>query len=116
MVNARIQKNLNSFEVCIILPWSPITCHCNSIWITFAHSWLAQTNPADVARVESRTFISTNESRDTIPTPKPGVKGTLGNWMSPEDMDNAIKLRFPGCMKGEYSHNSHMKLYEGECW
>uniref|UniRef100_T2KG11 Phosphoenolpyruvate carboxykinase [GTP] n=1 Tax=Blattella germanica TaxID=6973 RepID=T2KG11_BLAGE len=66
----------------------------------YENCWLARTNPADVARVESKTFICTEERRDTIPTPLPGVKGTLGNWMSPEDMDKAIRLRFPGCMRG----------------
>lgn len=30
-----------------------------------------------------------------------GVKGTLGNWMSLEDMDKAIEERFPGCMEGK---------------
>ncbi|CAG2105473.1 unnamed protein product [Medioppia subpectinata] len=55
---------------------------------------------SDVARVESQTYISTHNKRDTIPTPKDGVKGTLGNWMSREDLDNALNQRFPGCMKG----------------
>lgn len=63
-------------------------------------SWLALTNPADVARVESRTFMCTRNKRDTIPKTMAGVKGTLGNWMSLEDMDKAIKERFPGCMEG----------------
>ena len=64
------------------------------------YSWLAKTNPADVARVESRTFICTNSKNETIPTPRNGVKGTLGNWISPEDMDQAVMNCFPGCMKG----------------
>lgn len=64
-------------------------------------SWLALTNPADVARVESRTFMCTRNKRDTIPKTMPGVKGTLGNWMSLEDMDKAIEERFPGCMEGK---------------
>ncbi|KAK3086496.1 hypothetical protein FSP39_019249 [Pinctada imbricata] len=62
--------------------------------------WLAKTDPADVARVESKTFISTEEERDTIPIPKSGVKGTLGKWMSPEDLDTELNMRFPGCMEG----------------
>lgn len=44
----------------------------------FISSWLARTDPADVARVESRTVISTPKREDTVPTPKDGVKGTLG--------------------------------------
>ncbi|XP_012147354.2 phosphoenolpyruvate carboxykinase [GTP] isoform X2 [Megachile rotundata] len=67
----------------------------------YENCWLARTNPADVARVEKRTFISTESKRDTIPTPRDGVTGELGNWISPDDMDKAILERFPGCMKGK---------------
>ncbi|XP_065316392.1 phosphoenolpyruvate carboxykinase, cytosolic [GTP]-like isoform X2 [Gordionus sp. m RMFG-2023] len=67
----------------------------------YQNCWLTLTDPADVARVESKTFISTPEKRETVPTPKEGVKGTLGNWMSPKDMSKALwQDRFPGCMKG----------------
>jgi len=61
---------------------------------------LAKTNPADVARVEKCTFISTDLKSDTIPTPRKGIIGELGNWISPNDMEKAILERFPGCMKG----------------
>lgn len=61
---------------------------------------LAQTDPHDVARVESKTFISTKLQREAVPLPKPGVKGQLGNWMSPRDLETAMQERFPGCMKG----------------
>lgn len=66
----------------------------------FCFSWLARTNPADTARVESKTFICTENKADTIPTPKEGIKGTLGNWISPPDMAAAVQNRFAGCMKG----------------
>jgi phosphoenolpyruvate carboxykinase (GTP) len=66
----------------------------------YQNCWLARTNPADTARVESKTFISTEKRAETIPTTKEGIKGTLGNWISPRDMDVAIKDRFTGCMKG----------------
>ncbi|CAN7992349.1 unnamed protein product, partial [Ixodes hexagonus] len=66
----------------------------------YRNCYLARTDPADVARVESRTFISTERREDTIPTPKEGIKGTLGNWMSPSDLQKALDERFPGCMKG----------------
>ncbi|KAJ8302436.1 hypothetical protein KUTeg_018832 [Tegillarca granosa] len=62
--------------------------------------WLARTDPADVARVESLTFISTEEERDTIPIPKAGIKGQLGNWIAPEDLETELNMRFPGSMKG----------------
>nr|XP_012215477.1 PREDICTED: phosphoenolpyruvate carboxykinase [GTP]-like [Linepithema humile] len=65
-----------------------------------SNSWLAKTSPADVARVEKHTFISTDKKRDTVPTPRKGIIGDLGNWISPRDMDQAILERFPGCMKG----------------
>ncbi|XP_067629262.1 phosphoenolpyruvate carboxykinase [GTP] isoform X2 [Eurosta solidaginis] len=66
----------------------------------YENCWLARTNPADVARVESRTFICTENIDETIPTPKEGVRGTLGNWISPDDFQQSIHGRFPGCMKG----------------
>ncbi|XP_065073162.1 phosphoenolpyruvate carboxykinase [GTP]-like [Ochlerotatus camptorhynchus] len=66
----------------------------------YDNCWLARTNPADVARVESKTFICTQRREQAIPTPKDGVKGTLGNWITPEDYEKAIRSRFPGCMKG----------------
>lgn len=66
----------------------------------YDNCWLARTNPADVARVESKTFICTDKRETTIPTPKDGVQGTLGNWISSTDYQKAIDARFPGCMKG----------------
>lgn len=63
-------------------------------------SWLARTDPRDVARVESKTVIVTQEQRDTVPTPLGGVVSQLGRWMSPEEFDKAMAQRFPGCMKG----------------
>ncbi|KAI7687024.1 Phosphoenolpyruvate carboxykinase [Sarcoptes scabiei] len=64
------------------------------------YPWLARTDPADVARVESKTIISTPNRRDTIPNTKPGIDGTLGKWLSPNDLEKALDDRFPGCMKG----------------
>nr|XP_054927905.1 phosphoenolpyruvate carboxykinase [GTP]-like [Dermacentor andersoni] len=66
----------------------------------YRNCYLARTDPADVARVESKTFITTERREETIPTPKEGIKGTLGNWMSPTDLQKALGDRFPGCMKG----------------
>ncbi|GAB0097848.1 phosphoenolpyruvate carboxykinase [Sergentomyia squamirostris] len=66
----------------------------------YDNCWLARTNPADVARVESRTFICTERREESIPTPKAGVAGTLGHWIAPPAYDQAIQDRFPGCMKG----------------
>lgn len=66
----------------------------------YENCWLARTDPADVARVESKTFICTPRKSDTIPEPAPGVTGSLGHWISPGNMDKAVSERFPGCMRG----------------
>lgn len=72
--------------------------------IIYDHSWLARTDPRDVARVESKTVIVTQEQKDTVPTPIGGGVSQLGRWMSPEEFDKAMALRFPGCMKGTTAH------------
>ncbi|XP_022092114.1 phosphoenolpyruvate carboxykinase, cytosolic [GTP]-like isoform X2 [Acanthaster planci] len=66
----------------------------------YENCWLARTDPKDVARVESKTVISTPYQRDTVPIPREGVEGTVGKWISPGDLQKAIDDRFPGCMKG----------------
>jgi phosphoenolpyruvate carboxykinase (GTP) len=65
----------------------------------YENCWLARTHPGDVARVESRTFICTENREDTIPSIQKESNGSLGNWISPEDMNKAVQDRFPGCMK-----------------
>ncbi|KAF2367577.1 Phosphoenolpyruvate carboxykinase GTP-utilizing C-terminal [Trinorchestia longiramus] len=62
--------------------------------------YLARTSPDDVARVESRTFVVTTNKVDAVPEPQADVKGMLGNWMSPNNLKNIVKERFPGCMAG----------------
>lgn len=69
----------------------------------YLFSWLTRTDPADVARVESKTVICTDQQRDTIPIPREGVDSKLGKWISPSDMETAFNSRFPGCMKGIYT-------------
>ena len=77
------------------------------------NNWLALTDPQDVARVESRTVISTSKQIETIPTPTHGFKegdpstnlrgikcSALGNWMSLDDFQYELDRRLPGCMKG----------------
>ncbi|KFP33002.1 Phosphoenolpyruvate carboxykinase, cytosolic [GTP] [Colius striatus] len=65
----------------------------------YENCWLALTDPRDVARIESKTVIITQEQRDTIPIPKTGTS-QLGRWMSEEDFEKAFNTRFPGCMQG----------------
>lgn len=61
---------------------------------------MARSSPRDVARVESKTFICTENRRDAVNVPRGSAKGQLGNWMSPADADRAVAERFPGCMEG----------------
>ncbi|KAM8996379.1 phosphoenolpyruvate carboxykinase, cytosolic [GTP] [Ara ararauna] len=65
----------------------------------YENCWLALTDPRDVARIESKTVIITQEQRDTTPIPKTGTS-QLGHWMSEEDFEKAFNIRFPGCMEG----------------
>ncbi|XP_053560334.1 phosphoenolpyruvate carboxykinase, cytosolic [GTP] [Bombina bombina] len=65
----------------------------------YENCWLALTDPRDVARIESKTVIVTQEQRDTVPVAKSGIS-QLGRWMSENDFEKAFKARFPGCMKG----------------
>lgn len=67
-------------------------------------SWLARTDPKDVARVESKTVIVTKNHRDTVPIPAGGAKSQLGSWMSESDWQRAREERFPGCMTGRLEH------------
>lgn len=62
--------------------------------------YICRTDPKDVARVEGKTFICTNEKYESVPHAKDNAKGGLGLWKSPEDMKVMLEERFPGCMAG----------------
>ena len=55
-----------------------------------------------MARVESKTVISTPERLESVPPTADGVAGRLGHWMAPNQLDAKVQELFPGCMRGRF--------------
>jgi len=65
--------------------WVPLNAHLRP------HSFLARSDPQDVARVEERTFICSASAEGAGPT---------NHWLDPIEAKHILRKLFKGCMRG----------------
>ena len=76
-------------RMCDLLMKAGVATRLNPV--TRPNSYLVRSDPADVARVEARTFICTEQEADAGPN---------NNWRAPAEMKSILNRLFEGCMRG----------------
>ena len=91
LVRQHVMIPLPKYDNCFLVRWDNDSDNGNDNGndndktISITMTMTCRTDPRDVARSEGRTFLCTAERLDSVPTPE-GVKGQLGNWMHPDQL------------------------------
>uniref|UniRef100_A0A914WMX2 Phosphoenolpyruvate carboxykinase [GTP] n=1 Tax=Plectus sambesii TaxID=2011161 RepID=A0A914WMX2_9BILA len=66
----------------------------------YENNYICRTDPRDVARVESKTWMVTPDKYQTVTHTPEGVEPIMAHWLAPNDFSSELDSRFPGCMSG----------------